>query len=739
MPRVQGDRMGRKEKMAELVHKLMYDPERILNIGIAAHIDHGKTTLSDNLLAGAGLMSEDLAGKQLVLDFDEQEQDRGITIDAANISMVHDFEGNEYLINLIDTPGHVDFGGDVTRAMRAIDGCIIVVCAVEGVMPQTETVVRQALKERVKPVLFINKVDRLIRELKLSPDEMQQRFMRIITSVNKLIRQMAPPEFKEEWQVNVNDGSVAFGSAYWNWAISVPYMKETGITFADIIEYTEKEQFKELAKKAQIHQIILDMVVDHLPNPLTAQKYRISKIWRGDPNSDIGKQMAAVDREGDLAMVVTKIIVDKHAGEIATGRIFSGTAKVGDEVWIVGTKNKRRIVQCGIYMGPDRKNMNEVPAGNIVALTGLREAIAGETICSGAEPISPFEAIKHYSEPVVTVAVEPQNTKDLAKLIEVMRQVSKEDPTIQVKIDEETGEYLMSGMGELHLEVVGYRIEHSKGVPIRTSEPIVVYRESVQGASTDVEGKSPNKHNKFYLHVKPLEDNIYQAIKDGTIPEGRVRGKELQLQLREMGMERDEARNVVDVYQGNMLLNVSKGIVHIGEVIELIIDAFHSVIDKGPLAEEPVMKVKVKITDMKLHEDSIHRGPAQVIPAVRHALFGSTLLAKDSLFEPYQKLWVQAPHEYMGAITREIQGRRGQILDMSQEGELVNIESKVPVAEMFGFSSEIRSATEGRALWSTEVMGFELIPESMQHDIVIQIRKRKGLKAEIPRPDHWLS
>jgi len=731
--------MGRKEKMAELVHELMYSPEKILNIGIAAHIDHGKTTLSDNLLAGAGLMSEELAGKQLVLDFDEQEQARGITIDAANISMVHDFEEKSYLINLIDTPGHVDFGGDVTRAMRAIDGCIIVVCAVEGVMPQTETVVRQALKERVKPVLFINKVDRLIKELKLSPEEMQNRFMKIITQVNKLIRQMAPPEFKDEWQVNVNDGSVAFGSAYYNWAISVPYMKETGMTFKDIIEYTEKGEVKELAKKAQIHQIILDMVVDHLPNPLTAQKYRIPKIWRGDADSDVGKQMMTVDRSGQLAMVVTKIIVDRHAGEIATGRIFSGTAKVGDEVWIVGAKSRRRIVQCGIYMGPDRKNMDEVPAGNIVALTGLREAIAGETVCNGKDPIAPFEAIKHYSEPVVTVAVEPVNTKDLAKLIEVMRQVSKEDPTIHVKIDEETGEYLMSGMGELHLDVVGYRITHSKGVEIRTSEPIVVYRESVQGASTDVEGKSPNKHNKFYIHVEPLEDNIYQAIKDGTLPEGRVRGKELQAQFRELGMSKNEVKGVEDIYQGNMLLNLSKGIVHIGEVIELIVDAFRYVMNKGPLAEEPVMKAKVVVTDMKLHEDSIHRGPAQVIPAVRHAILGSMLIAQDSLFEPFQKLWVQAPQEYMGAINREIQGRRGQIQDMNQEGELINIESKVPVAEMFGFSGDIRSATEGRALWSTEVTGFELLPESIQNDLVIQIRKRKGLKAEMPRADHWLS
>ncbi|MBU7015604.1 MAG: elongation factor EF-2 [Theionarchaea archaeon] len=731
--------MGRKEKMAELVHKLMYNPEQILNIGIAAHIDHGKTTLSDNLLAGAGLMSEDLAGKQLVLDFDEQEQSRGITIDAANISMVHEFEGKEYLINLIDTPGHVDFGGDVTRAMRAIDGCIIVVCAVEGVMPQTETVVRQALKERVRPILFINKVDRLIRELKLSPDEMQRRFMKIITQVNKLIKQMAPDEFKEDWQVNVNDGSVAFGSAYWNWAISVPFMQSTGLTFKDIIEYTEKDQLRDLAKRSPIHQIILDMVVDHLPNPLVAQRYRIPKIWKGDPSSSVGEQMMAVNRDGTLAMVVTKIIVDRHAGEIATGRIFSGTVRVGDEVWIVGTRNKRRVVQCGIYMGPDRKNMDEVPAGNIVAVTGLKEAIAGETICSGDELIAPFEAIKHYSEPVVTVAVEPVNTKDLAKLIEVMRQVSKEDPTIQVKIDEETGEYLMSGMGELHLEVVGYRITHSKGVEISTSEPIVVYRESVLGTAPDVEGKSPNKHNKFYLHAEPLEDNVYQAIKDGTIPEGRVRGKDLQQQLRDMGMNRDEARAVEDVYQGNMLLNLSKGIVHIGEVIELIVEAFHSVMDKGPMAEEPVMKVKVKVTDMKLHEDSIHRGPAQVIPAVRHALFGSVLMARDSLFEPIQKLWVQAPQEYMGSITREIQGRRGQILDMAQEGELISIEAKVPVAEMFGFSGEIRSATEGRALWSTEVTGFEQVPENMQPDIVLGIRKRKGLKVEIPRPENWLT
>ena len=184
--------MGRKEENVARAQAVAKNPEFIRNIGTAAHIDHGKTTLSDNLIAGAGMMSEDLAGQQRMLDFDEQEQARGITINAANASMVHKYNGQEYLINLIDTPGHVDFGGDVTRAMRALDGVIILVCAVEGIMPQTETVIRQAIKERVRPLLFINKVDRLINELKVTPEEMQKRFTSIITDVNRRIAAQLP-------------------------------------------------------------------------------------------------------------------------------------------------------------------------------------------------------------------------------------------------------------------------------------------------------------------------------------------------------------------------------------------------------------------------------------------------------------------------------------------------------------------------------------------------------------------
>lgn len=324
--------MGRKEEMAKRVKELMIDPTHIRNTGIAAHIDHGKTTLSDNLLSGAGLMSEDLAGKQLVLDFDEQEQERGITINAANVSMVHNYKGQDYLVNLIDTPGHVDFGGDVTRAMRAIDGCIIVICAVEGKMPQTETVVRQALREKVKPTLFINKVDRLIRELQLSPEELQNRFVKIINEINKLIKSAAPPEFKDSWQVSVTEGSVSFGSAYYNWAINVPYMKKTGITFKEIIEHCLNDTQKELSKKSPLHEILLDMMVTHLPNPLVSQKYRIPQIWKGDLESTVGKDMLTCNPKGNLGMVVTKIVQDPHAGEICVGRMFSGTIKTGHEV-----------------------------------------------------------------------------------------------------------------------------------------------------------------------------------------------------------------------------------------------------------------------------------------------------------------------------------------------------------------------------------------------------------------------
>jgi elongation factor 2 len=728
--------MVSRQQMVERVTTLMDRPEFIRNIGIVAHIDHGKTTLSDNLLAGAGMISKELAGTQLFMDFDEEEQARGITINSANVSMVHEFVGKEYLINLIDTPGHVDFGGDVTRAMRAVDGAVVVVDAVEGTMPQTETVLRQALKENVKPILFINKVDRLVNELKLDPQAMMGKFVNLINHVNKLIRGMNEKKFNAGWKVNVDDGSVAFGSALYNWALSVPQMEKTKITFKDVYEYCADNKQKELAERSPIHEIILNMVITHLPNPLQAQKERVPVIWHGDQKSEEGKAMLSCDQKGPVALMVTDITIDPHAGEVATGRLFSGALERGQEVSVSGMPKKNRVQQVGIFMGAERIEVERIPAGNIAAVTGLRDAIVGSTI-SSAKETAPFENIKHASEPVVTVAVEAKSMKDLPKLVEVLRQISKEDPTLRVTINEETGEHLISGMGELHLEIIAHKIERDKNVQITTSEPIVVYRETVRGRAGPVEGKSPNRHNRFYFEIEALPSDVVTLLKEGAL---NMNAPEIERRtmLMEAGLEKDEARNVADVFESNLLFDMTKGIQYLRETMELIIEGFHEAMKTGPLTREPCEGIKVRLVDVTLHEDAVHRGPAQVIPAVRSAIFAAILMANDVVLEPMQKVFISVPQNLMGSATQQIQGRRGQILDIDSEGDTVVVVGKTPVAEMFGFAGDLRSATEGRAIWSTEFLGFEVLTQSLQPEIVKQIRQRKGLKAEMPKPHDFI-
>ncbi len=727
--------MAMDEKIVEKIVRLSRDPVHIRNICTSAHIDHGKTTFSDSLIAGAGMMSFETAGKQLVLDFKPDEQERGITIDAANVSMVHDVAGQEFLINLIDTPGHVDFGGDVTRAMRAIDGTILLVDSVESVMPQTETVLRQALKERVRPCLFINKVDRLIRELKLTPDKMQERFLKIITLVNKLISNLAEPEYKEKWQIDVNKGSVAFGSAYHKWALSIPYMKETGLSFKDVIDtYSDapgqEERIKELSKKAPLHRVVLNMSIKHHPDPKQAQAYRIPKLWHGELESEVGKSLVGCDPNGPVVFVCTKIVVDKNAGEVAAGRLFSGTVRQGQELFLIGAKKTVRAQQVFVYNGPKREQVDELAAGNVIGLVGLRGVFSGETV-SSVPDIQPFEAIKHIFEPVVTKAIEAKRPSDLPKLVEVLRQVSKEDPTLLVEIDEETGEHLISGMGELHLEVIENRILTEKGVEVKTSTPIVVYRETIVKLSPEFEGKSPNKHNKFYIKVEPMPESYAEIIRRGDIPSTlRLKKKEEDIwhKLEAAGMESKMTRRIKNIFNGNMLIDMTRGQVHIGEVIEMVMDAFDDVMKCGPIAREPCVKVIAYLADMKLHEDAIHRGPAQVLPAVRESLRGAMLNAGPMLFEPLQVLQIDAPASYMGAISKLIQNRRGQLLEMTQEGEMITVKAKLPVAETFGLTSDLRSATEGRASFYVLDQLFEKLPFELQEKVSQQIRDRKGIK-----------
>jgi elongation factor 2 len=717
------------EKMKERVMRIMENPNNIRNIAICAHIDHGKTTLSDNLLSGAGMMSEELAGKQLALDFHEDETERGITIDTAAVSMVHEVKGEEFLINLLDTPGHVDFGGDVTRAMRAVDGAVVLSCAVEGIMPQTETVLRQALKERVKPILFINKVDRLIKELKLTPEAMQERFMKVIANVNKLIKDIAEEEFGSKWQTNVQDGSVCFGSAFHNWALSIDYMQKNNISFKDVISAYENDTWKELGKKAPLHTVLLNAVIKHHPNPVEAQKYRIPKIWHGDKESSFGKSLLTCNSKGPLALVITKVVVDQQAGEIAAGRLFSGTLKKGMNIHMNLKKNNLRTQQIYIYNGAKREVVDNIPSGNIIGLGGLKDAYPGETITE--KPEEPFEKISHIFEPVITKSIEAKNPGDLPELAKILIQISKEDPSLVIEINQETGENLMSGMGELHLEIVENRIKDNKHLEVQTSPPIVVYRETITKPSVQqVEGKSPNKHNKLYFKVEPLSEELITALKEGKIPEGRIKKKnpELWEVLDAAGMNSKESRKVRDIFNGNMLVDATRGIVHIGEVIEMVMDMFEDVMKSGPIAGEPCTQVKVSITDMKLHEDAIHRGPAQFYPAVRMGIRGSMSIANPLIYEPIQTMRFEAPTEFMGEISKLIANKRGQLLNMTQEGETVVVIGKLPVAEMFGLSSELRSATGGRGISSLVDQNFERLPGELQQKIIRQIRDRKGLK-----------
>ena len=732
--------MGRKEDNIKKATEVMHILPQIRNLCIAAHIDHGKTTLSDNLIAGAGMMSEDLAGKSRVLDFDEQESARGITINAASASMVHAVDGTDFLINLIDTPGHVDFGGDVTRAMRAVDGCFILACAVEGPMPQTETVVRQALKEKVKPVLFINKVDRLINELKVTPEDMLKRFEETIIKVNKLIRQFAPEEKKKEWQVSVLDGTVAFGSAYHNWGITIPYMKKSGVSMTEIFEFCNNEDQKTLAQKAPVHEVLLDMAVTKLPGPVEAQPYRIPNIWTGDLETPIGKAMVNCDPEAELAMMITKIWMDPHAGEVAVGRLYSGAINQGESVYAIGAAKPERVQQVSMMVGGDRITVPKVVAGNIAAITGIRSAAAGVTL-SRDKDFTPFEAIRHYSDPVVTVAVEPKSMKDLPKFIDALRSLAKSDASLQVMTNQETGEALLAGMGELHLEITVYRLEEEQNIKVKVSPPIVVYRESVEGDNKgrSFEGKSPNRHNRFMMECEPLSAEVVAALRDGHFGSGTVRSgdaKEIGNKFGEFGMDKDKMRKIYAINGTNVLVNDTKGIQGLHETRELIIEAFNEVCKKGPVADEPVMGMMVRLVDAKLHEDAIHRGPAQTIPAVRNGIKGAMMRARTVLMEPMQRSHVSVPNDWLGQVTREITNRRGIIEDMPSEGEATTVIGTLPVAETFGFSNDIRAASQGRAVWNSENIGFEMLPPQLFNKVVGEIRTRKGLKPD-PNPESY--
>jgi elongation factor 2 len=613
------------------IRKTMQNPEKIRNIAVIAHIHHGKTTFSDALLAGAGVISSDLAGAR-VLDFREDEQERQMTIDSANISMLC----NNQLINMIDTPGHVDFGGDVARAMRAVDGAIVLVCAVEGVMPQTEAVLRQALKEKVRPVLFINKVDRIMQLMK--PEQIRQRFQDIVAQVNEIISGAGCGE----WNIK----NVCYGSAVHRWA-------STG-SLKEIISSYQSDDYAKLAKQKPLYDTVVRFIAEHLPSPREAQKYRIPVIWKGDMDTDVGKSMAGCDSSGKKVFAATQVEQDA-----AAGRVFSGEIKKGDVLLLNRLGKKAEVRQVFLFRGRFRSEIDSAPAGNIVGVS-VEGITSGETMSE--EQMTLFEELRH-AEPVVKKSVEARKPSELPMLVSSLKQAQKEDPCLQIEINEETGEHLVSGMGELHIEVALNRIQSENNIEIITGPPIIAYRE-------------------------------------GVTKKGKYKG--------ELSFTAEPADGRENVF-------VDKT----GKNNHNVILAFEDVMKSGPLAAEQCSGIRVTLTEFG--------NPKDIYSEARKGISEAVLDAEPALYEPVQKMQFEAPVAFTRQVSGLVQKKKGQIIGMKHERGRVVVIAKLPFSQCMGLSNELRGATEGRAMMSLIEQSFEKVPSEFQDKILKQIREKKGI------------
>ncbi len=730
-----------KFKQTNDILKLMNDKEHIRNIGIIAHIDHGKTTMSDSLLAMAGLMAPERAGETRALDYLEEEQRRGITIKTANISLLYEEEGQPYVVNLIDTPGHVDFSGKVTRALRALDGCILLVDAVEEFQIMTEVRLRVALDERVKPVMYINKFDRLIKELKMDADAVMKKLLRVINQFNTIVQTYGEDAVRNEWTVNAAEGTVAFGSALDRWGFTLPMLQKKGLTFKDIVDFYKNGELETLQELLPLSDAIFEMAIHHLPNPVIAQPFRLEKIWQGEIEGEMGKSMVSLDDDGPLVVCITNVIIDPQAGVVSTGRIFSGTIRKGQDVYLLMANRQYKIQQVSIYMGQYREIVDEIPSGNLVALLGLEQGRAGETLVSLAdhEGAVGFESIKYISDPVLTVAVEPKRPTDLPRLIDAMQKLSIQDPNLVATINQETGEYLLSGMGELHLEIAIKDLKREHRLDVTATEPTVVYRETIQHEVGPFMGKSPNKHNRIWFDIEPLEPVVIDLIKNGDLSELSSRRQREEALHDKAGWSTRDARRIVSVNaNANILTNHTAGIQYLREVLQHLEGGFQWALESGPYAGEAVRGVHVKLMDIQLHEDPVHRGPAQMMPAARQALFAALLSADPTLLEPIYKIQVRIPPDELGNVTGLLSRKRGSIHSVEQSGPAVTVTGMIPVSETLGLSQEMRAATSGSAFWQSTFDHWAPVPSTLLGETVKKVRTRKGMEPSPPPASRYI-
>ncbi len=726
-----------------------YEKKRIFSI--IAHIDHGKTTASDYLLRRAGLMRPEDAGQLQMTDSDDEEQQRGITIFTSVVLLSfqdpRDPDGEEYIFQINDTPGHISFTGEVSRALRGSDGAIILVDALEGIMTQTETNIRLSVGEELcKPVLFINKVDRLINELRLSPEDTYKKIDEITRQVNDLIKKIKPEgeDFKD-WGVDFAKNSVAVGSAKHGWGFTYEILKQKGFTPITVFEKYTEGDIEWLRENLPLDESILRMVVDHLPDPITASKYRIPKIWSGDLNSELGQALLKSDPNGPLYGMITKIFLDPAKNFQATliGRVFSGTLDESETLYLINNRTSSRIKRLGVMEITDILDMKKVPAGNLFALYGFI-CPSGETFMSNeAVPkdkdeknrLPSFEKISYACEAVVSRSIKPKDAHDLAKLGTVVNKWLQADPTAEFRLDKESKEYILSGIDPLQIDILTKRI--NRQVSIDIGEPIIVYREKLTKKGHEYHTKSGNSHNKIIMYVEPLDEKTEKLLEHGKITDLMDNKTRAQILRDEADWDAKEAKKVVDVYNGNLIVNGTKGLQRFDRVKSYLTACFRDWVDACILAKEPAMGIKAIFTDMDIHEDPAHTGYGQIAQMVSAALSLSMLEAAPHLFEPIQRIDVKTPQGTEPGVLAIINKHRGRVNNVKPEGEYVRVEGQLPAGETIGIADEIRSTTQGRAFFGYEFSGFEQVPRSLEESLILEIRKRKSMKEEIPTAKSW--
>jgi len=834
--------------------EIMKNKHNIRNISVVAHVDHGKSTLTDSLVASAGIISRDSAGDARLTDTRADEQERGITIKSTGITLFFEFpddlnlpkdsDGKDFIVNLIDSPGHVDFSSEVTAALRVTDGAMVIVDCIEGVCVQTETVLRQALTERIKPILVINKLDRAFLELQIESEEMFKNLIKVIENVN-VVMATYQDDLLGDIQVYPNKGTVGFSAGLHGWAFTINqfarmYAKKWKIEKGKIIEFISKlterlwgdnffdpvnkkwakkekndtirsfchfiinpirkiinlsmnDQFDEIDKALngfdlklnsedrQLRQkhlmkrvlqkwlpadkALREMIIIHLPSPAVAQSYRVENLYEGPQDDLVANAIRSCNSNGPLSIYISKMIPSSDKGRfIAFGRVFSGTVKTGQKVRILGPnyipgkktdlaiKNIQRAL---IMMGRKIEVVESVPCGNTVGLVGLDQFLLKTGTLTDFDEGFPFKTMKYSVSPVVRIAVEPKNPGDLPKLVEGLKRLSKSDPLVQC-LTEESGEHIIAGAGELHLEIClkDLQEDYMNGAELRISQPIVTYRETVEGIPNSEEAgvclsKSPNKHNRLYCYAEPLPEGLPEAIDDGKVnpnDDPKTRAKELK---NTYNMDEDGVKKIwcfgPDTNGPNLLMDKTKGIQYVGEIKDSCTSGFQWATKEGALCGESLRGVAFSIIDVTLHADSIHRGGGQIIPTARRCFYGAQLLAKPKLLEPVYLVEIQCPEQVVGSIYSVINRKRGHVFEEIQRPgtPIFNLKAYMPVQESFGFTADLRAATSGQAFpqcvfdhWQL-VQGDPLDQNDKCNEIVKSIRKRKGLKEEIPGVENY--